>query len=136
MAELKTKKTKASVTSFINSIEDAKLRKECKAVASLLKRVTGEAPAMYGTSMVGFGTYSYQSGKNNVEWFITGFSPRKQNLTIYSVAGFERSAGLMKKLGKHKTGRSCLYVKSIEDIDLDVLEKVIAEGVAYMRARK
>jgi hypothetical protein len=133
MAELKTQKTKASVAAFLNTIEDDQMRKDCKAVAKLMQEVTGEKPAMWGTSIVGFGSYEYTNTKAGGEWPLTGFSPRKQNLTMYIMPGFERYADLMGALGKHSTGKSCLYVKRLSDVHLPTLKKIIATSVKHMK---
>ena len=129
MAELKTQKTKASVAAFLNAIEDDQMRKDCKAVAKLMQEVTGEKPAMWGTSIVGFGSLEYTNTKAGGEWPLTGFSPRKQNLTMYIMPGFAKHQELLAKLGKHSTGQSCLYVKRLSDVDLPTLKKLIAESV-------
>jgi hypothetical protein len=135
MAELKTRKTKASVAAFLNAIEDDQMRKDCKVVAKLMQEVTGEKPAMWGASIVGFGNYEYTNTKAGGVWPLTGFSPRKQNLTMYIMSGFDRYADLTAKLGKHSTGKSCLYVKRLADVDLPTLKKLIAASVAHMKAR-
>lgn len=134
MAELKTTKTNASVRDFINAIPDVKRREECRTLAALMRRVTKAQPALWGSSIVGFGTYHYvyASGREG-DWFLTGFSPRKQNLTLYIMAGFERYDELMRNLGKFKTGTSCLYIPSLEDIDMKVLERLIQQSVAHTR---
>ena len=131
MAELKTHKTKASVSAFLNSIEDPQQRKDAKAVAKIMREVTGAKPTMWGPSMVGYGKYHYKyaSGRDG-DWFQTGFSPRKGNLTLYIMDGFAKQAAMLKKLGKHKTGKSCLYVKRLEEVDLGVLRKMIEASVA------
>ena len=130
MAELKTKKNKASVTAFLNSVEDEKRRKDSKRVLKMMKEITGKKPEMWGASIVGFGSYDYKyaSGQEG-NWFKVGFSPRKTALTLYIMTGFSRYASLMKKLGKYKTGKSCLYIKKLEDIDMDVLRELIEESV-------
>lgn len=129
MAELKTQKNKASVTAFLNSVEDEKRRKDSKAVLKMMKEITGEKPAMWGDSIVGFGNYhyKYESGREG-DWFKTGFAPRKNALTLYIMTGFSRYAELMSKLGKYKTGKSCLYIKKLEDVDQDVLRELIEES--------
>ena len=134
MAEMKTRETKESVDAFLDKATDAKTRRECDTIMRIMKRVTGAPPRMWGPSMVGFGTYSYkyETGREG-EYFITGFSPRKSNLTLYVMPGFEQYPQLMKKLGKHKTGKSCLYVKTLDDIDLGVLEELIETSVADMK---
>lgn len=134
MAELKTKKTDASVDDFIAAVEDEQRRKDCKAVMAIMKRVTKASPKMWGTNIVGYGSYHYKyaSGQEG-DWPLTGFSPRKQALTVYVMAGFEDYPELMAKLGKYKTGTSCLYVKRLSDVDAAVLEKLIAVSVKDMR---
>ena len=134
MAENKTKATKASVTEFINSIEDRQKRADARKVAAIMRRVTGKRAKMWGASIVGYGTYhyKYESGREG-DFMITGFSPRKQALTVYIVAGFRRFDTLMGKLGKYKTGKSCLYIKRLSDVDEKVLEQLIDRSVKYMR---
>lgn len=134
MYEPKTKKTAANVDEFMASVESEARRKDCLTVHAMMKEVTGDDGAMWGESMVGFGRYSYTyaSGQSG-EWFLTGFSPRKQNLTLYIMAGFDRYEELMSRLGKHKTGKSCLYLKSLDDVDMDVLRELITESVEAMR---
>jgi hypothetical protein len=134
MAELKTRPTRASVKSFIDGVEDPQKRKDCREVQRIMTRVTGNRPKMWGDSIVGFGsyTYVYPTGRTG-DWLLTGFSPRKQNLTLYIMAGFSRYERLLKKLGKHKTGKSCLYIKKLEDVDRDVLEELISESVKHLR---
>lgn len=134
MEKLKTIVTKASVTDHLNAIEDEGRRKDCKEVAKMMKAVTGEPARMWGPSIVGFGSYHYKydSGREG-DFLITGFSSRKGSLTLYIMPGFGRYDSLMKKLGKYKTGKSCLYVKSLADIDRDVLVELITESVAYMK---
>mgnify|MGYP001244575010 CR=1 FL=1 len=133
MAELKTKPTDQSVEEFLNNIPDEKRRQECRTVAQLMQAATGAEPKMWGSSIVGFGSYHYRyaSGRKG-DWFLTGFSPRKQNLTLYIMPGFEHYDELMQKLGKYKTGKSCLYVKKLADIDLKMLETLINESIEHM----
>ena len=136
MAELKTKKNKASVTEFIKSIQDDQKRKDCKALLKIFREATGKRPAMWGTSIVGYGSYHYKSDRSSQEgdWPLTGFSPRKQNLTIYIMPGFKSYTSLLKKIGKHKiSGGSCLYIKKLEDIDIAVLTTLIKKSVAEMK---
>jgi len=134
MSDLKTKRTGASVAAFLDAIPDADRRRDCKAIAAIMKKVTGESPAMWGDSIVGFGSYHYKyAGGREGDWPLTGFSPRKQNLTVYIMPGFAEYAGLMKKLGKHKTGVSCLYIRNLDDIDDGVLTELIRESVGHMR---
>ena len=134
MAENKTKATKASVTEFMNSIEDPQKRADARKVAAMMRRVTGKRAKMWGSSIVGYGTYHYKyaSGREG-DFMVAGFSPRKQALTVYIMAGFGRFDALVAKLGKYKTGKSCLYIKRLSDVDEKVLEKLIAESVKYMR---
>jgi len=130
----KTKARSAEATAFIDAQTNEQHRHDGVALLSLLEEITGEKPQMWGASMVGFGSYHYKydSGREG-DMFITGFAPRKQNLTIYIMSGFEQHAELMKKLGKYKLGKSCLYIKKLEDIDLGVLRKLIKESVKYMK---
>lgn len=134
MAENKTKPAKASVTDFINSIEDKQKRADAKKVSAMMRRATGSRAKMWGSSIVGFGEYHYKydSGREG-DFMISGFSPRKQALTIYIMAGFDRFENLMKKLGNYKIGKSCLYVRRLSDIDEKVLQKLIDGSVKYMR---
>ena len=136
MAELKTKRTEASVDDFIAGIADEQRRDDCRALLTMMKRVSKAPPKMWGASMVGFGSYHYRyaSGREG-EWFLAGFSPRRQDLTVYVMAGFEDYPELMARLGKYKTGKSCLYLKRLSDVDAAVLEKLIAASVRDMKAR-
>ena len=126
MAELKTKETTASVAKFLNAIPDEQRRKDCKAIAALMRNATGKPPKMWGTSIVGFGKYQYQGRSQGGEWFVLGFSPRSANLTLYLLAGPKNNKPLLKKLGKHSLGGSCLYIKRLADVDTDVLEQLIS----------
>jgi hypothetical protein len=130
MQENKTKQTDLNVGEYLNSIEDPKRRNDCIIIADIMKEVTGEEPKMWGDSMVGYGSYHYKyaSGREG-DWFITGFSSRKQNLTLYLYYGFEEDEHLMQKLGKYKTGKACLYIKKIEDIDQEVLKELITKAM-------
>lgn len=134
MAELKTKRTQASVTDFVNGIDDPQKKADAKKVAAMMRKATGKRAKMWGTSIVGYGVYEYENsiGKG-FEWPITGFSPRKQALTIYIMCGFTKFAPLMKKLGKYTTGKSCLYIKRLSDVDEKVLQDLINGGVKRMR---
>ena len=136
MPENKTKPTKIRVSDFLNGVENPTRRADAKKVASIMRRATGKRAAIWGGSMVGFGKYSYvyDSGHKG-EWFITGFAPRKQNLVVYIMPGFKPFESLMAKLGKYKTGKSCLYINKLEDIDEKVLEKLIADSVKVMKKR-
>jgi len=132
---LKTKKTNADVEKFLNTVSDEQRRKDCFKLVDLMKAATKSDPAMWGTSIVGFGRhqYKYDSGRA-LEWFVIGFSPRKQDLTLYIMPGVERYPELMKKLGKYKTGRSCLYIKKLEDVDLAALKQLIKKSIGDLAA--
>ncbi len=137
MAELKTKPNNASVADFLKGIEDDQKRADCRAVLKIMKKVTGKKAKMWGDSIVGFGSYSYKyaSGREG-DWFVCGFAPRKRDLTLYIMSGFSRYGALMKKLGKHKTGSSCLYIKRLSDVDEEVLTRLIAESVQFLSKPK
>lgn len=134
MAELKTAKTGASVSTFLAAIADPARRKECRAVARMMKEATGTSPRMWGDTIVGFGDMrcKYASGRE-VDWFLAGFSPRRQSLSLYLMPNLDAHAALLKKLGKHSTGKSCLYIKRLEDVDQAVLKRLINEGVKAAR---
>jgi hypothetical protein len=125
-AENKTTRTKAGVSAFVAKIKDPKRRVECQALVKLMEEASGEKAAMWGTSIVGFGMYHYRgrSGREG-DWFITGFSPRVQALTVYIMPGVESFPSQMRSLGKYTTGKSCIYVKRLEDIDLPTLKKLV-----------
>ncbi len=133
MAELKTKPTHSSVEGFLRAIPDEQRRLDCLEVARIMEEATGSKPKMWGTSIVGFGEYryKYESGREG-EWFLTGFSPRKNDLTLYIMAGFDRYEDLMSKLGRFKTGKSCLYLRRLEDVDNEVLTALIRESVDHV----
>lgn len=133
-AEIKTRENDHNVTEFLNSVVDEKKRLDCFTILNLMKEITSYEPKMWGDSIVGFGSYHYKyaSGREG-DMPLTGFSPRKQNLTVYILPGFERYAALMAKLGKYKTGKSCLYIKSMEDINLKVLGKLVGLSVEELR---
>ena len=135
MEKLKTQKTKASVSAFLKGIADGDQRKDCQTLVRIMKAAVGAAPKMWGSSIVGFGHYHYKyaSGREN-DWFLLGFSPRKQDLTIYLMSGIDRHDALLPKLGKYKTGKSCLYIKRLADIDMAVLEELLAESMRHMKA--
>jgi hypothetical protein len=127
MAEIKTKPTTASVENFINKIEDEQQRKDSFVVLEMMKKATGEEPKLWGTSMIGFGNVRYKSPNTGreVDWFLIGFSPRKANLSLHLVLDIKQHAATLEKLGKHKTGVGCLYIKRLSDIDLKVLNTLI-----------
>jgi hypothetical protein len=129
MAEQKTKATDLSVAAFLDKIEDKQVRDDCKAISKIMEKVSGSKPKMWGSSIVGFGSYHYKydSGHEG-DACLTGFAPRKGNITLYIMLGLN-DPELLKKLGKHKTGKGCLYVKKLEDVDVKILEKLIRNGV-------
>ncbi len=133
MAELKTKPTKASVESFLKKVTDDARRQDCQAVTELMKEVTGAPPEMWGPSIVGFGRYRYKypTGREG-EWMLMGFSPRKTDLTLYILPGVHEFQELLPKLGKIKTGKACLYIKKLEDVDLKVLRKILKQALQRM----
>ena len=134
MAELKTKVTRASVDKFLEGIKDEKKRQDCYQILKLMKRATKAEPKMWGTSIIGFGDhhYVYESGRQG-DWFIAGFSPRVQNLTLYMLGGFESEP--LKRLGKYKMGKGCLYINKLEDVDLKVLDELITKSVKRSKAK-
>ena len=134
MYELKTKINDADVSAYLDAVESEQQRNDSFALIELLSELTGHQPKMWGTSIVGFGShhYVYASGREG-DWPLIGFSPRKQNISIYIMAGFSEYESLMKKLGKHKTGKSCLYIKKLADIDVKVLRDLSEASIAWMR---
>ena len=136
MAELKTKPTDASVIDFLNQIPDPKRRQDCLAVLELMQAATDAQPKLWGSNIVGFGNnhYTYATGREG-DWFLIGFSPRKQNITIYFTSEFAEKESLLQKLGKHKTGKSCLYINKLQDIDPAVLQELIEQSVAQPQAK-
>lgn len=134
MAELKTKQTDASVEKFLSTVKDEWRRKECQTLVRLMKRAMKAEPKMWGKSIVGFGSYHYvyTSGREG-DWMMAGFSPRKQNLTVYVMPGLDGFAPLLKKLGPHSRGASCLYIKRLEDLDLKVLETILKQAVVALK---
>jgi hypothetical protein len=136
MAENKTQATQASVSAFLKAVEHPKRHEDARTIKKMMDKVTGWKAKMWGPSIVGYGQYHYKydSGREG-DFLITGFSPRKQALTIYIVPGFSQYDDLMAKLGKYKTGRSCLYINKLEDIDLKVLETLIKKSVVFMKKK-
>jgi hypothetical protein len=126
MPENKTQKTTASVSGFIAGMEDERKRKDAETLIAMMKRVTGETPKMWGPSIIGFGShhYRYESGREG-DWPRVGFSPRKQNLVLHIADGFKDHGALLGKLGKHSTGKACLYIKRLDDIDATLLETMV-----------
>jgi hypothetical protein len=136
MPEQKTQATSASIEGFLAKVEGDQRQADCRILVQLMSRVTGEPPALWGASIVGFGRYHYKYASGHEgDSCLAGFSPRKTELSIYIIAGFEHYDALMAKLGKHKTGKSCLYVKRLADIDLEVLETLVAFSVAEVKRR-
>lgn len=133
MSELKTKVNDASVMDFLNSIENEQIRKDCFEISKIMEGVTKAEPKMWGTSIVGFGSYHYigKSGREG-DWMLTGFSPRKQNLTLYLMSGFDSEKHLLEKLGKYKTSVGCLYFKKLDDVDKKVLQELVTASVNKM----
>ena len=134
MADVKTKKNDGDVMEFINSVEHEGRREFAKELLQVFKEETGYEPKLWGPSIIGYGTYQYKyaSGREG-EWMLTGFSPRKQNMTLYIMPGFKRYGDLMSKLGKYKTGKACLYVNKPADVDMDIIRELIRESVAHMK---
>lgn len=134
MAEPKTKATTDSVPAFVKKIPDAQKRADTQAVIALMKAATKQDPVMWGASIIGFGSYRYEyAGGRTGDWPVIGLSPRKQNLTLYIMPGFDDHAPLLKKLGPHTIGKSCLYIKRLSDIDMAVLKKIVTGSIAKMK---
>jgi len=134
VAENKTKPNNASVTEFLNGIEDRQKRADCRVISKMMRDATGKRAKMWGAAIVGYDKYdyTYSSGRSGT-FMVTGFSPRAQNISVYIMPGFSKFSKLMKQLGKHKTGKSCLYIKKLEDVDQAVLARLIKESVQEMR---
>jgi len=137
MAEIKTKVNDVSVEDFINSVADEKKRKDGFTLLAMFKRVTGEPAKMWGSSIIGFGQYHYKSERSRQEgdWMLTGFSPRKQALTLYIMHGLENETDSLKKLGKHKTGMGCMYINKLDDVDLTILEDLVKKNYQVMKQK-
>jgi Domain of unknown function (DU1801) len=135
VAALKTKQNKEDVNAFLQTIASEEKRNDCAALLKLMKAITKLEPQMWGDSIVGFGSYHYKSEKSKQEgdWYMTGFSPRKQNITIYIIPGFANYGGLMKKLGKYKTSVSCLYINKLADVDSTVLKELITLSFKHVK---
>jgi len=135
MAELKTKLNQASVDDFLNAIQDEQVRQDCWAIVDIMREATQAPPQMWGTSIVGFGSYRYKyaSGREG-DWMLTAFSPRKQNITLYIMVGFEQYDAMLAQLGKHTRGKSCLYIKRLSDVDVPTLRRLVQASVQHMRA--
>jgi hypothetical protein len=137
MAEPKTKPTDASVDHFIAGVDGETKRADCRTLIEIMTRATGAEPVMWGPSIVGFGSYHYRyaSGREG-DWMLAGFSPRKRELTVYVMAGFEGAGELLARLGAHRASSgSCLYIKRLSDIDIDVLEEIVCGSVETIRER-
>ncbi|MCY3779698.1 MAG: DUF1801 domain-containing protein [Chloroflexi bacterium] len=134
MAQNKTQRNDGDVLAYLESVQHKRRREDSLVVKRMMEEVTGEPAEMWGTSIVGFGSYHYryESGREG-DFMLTGFAPRKQALTLYIMGGHERYDELMSKLGKHRTGSSCVYINKLDDVDLDVLRELISESVDYMR---
>jgi Domain of unknown function (DU1801) len=135
MAENKTKPTAKSVPEFLDQIADPQRKADCLVIADLMEELTGAEPKMWGDSIVGFGDYSYKyaSGREG-DWFLAGFSPRKQNLSLYIMGYLETYSDLLKQLGKFKHGKACLYIKKLEDVDIEVLKSLIINSIKHLKA--
>lgn len=133
MATNKTQPNNSNVNAFLDSVAEDKKRADSFKLLKIMQEITNESPKMWGSSIIGFGNYhyKYESGREG-DFFIVGFSPRKQNLTLYIMPGFERYEKLMADLGKYKTGKSCLYIKSLDDVDMKILKELISDSVSYM----
>ena len=135
MSDAKTRPTNQDVGEYLEEIADARQRADCQALCALMREETGAEPQMWGTSIVGFGTYQYRYGSGRTgEWPLAGFSPRKQNTTLYLTYGVGHYDDLLARLGKHTTGKSCLYIKRLSDIDQGVLRELVRRAVADLRA--
>jgi len=139
MAELKTKQTDANVTGFIESVSDEKKRRDCFQLIDLMSEITGEKAKLWGASIIGFGNYHYKSKSGSEgDWFLVGFSPRKQNISIYLMAGYVSAENpqyeeILQKLGKYKLGKGCLYINKLEDINADLLKELIVISVNFLK---
>lgn len=136
MSDLKTRPTRKRVGKYLRSVENDRRREDSFALVELMRKVTGEEPVLWGDSIVGFGSYHYKydSGREG-DWFVAGFAPRKANLVVYIMAGFSRYDELLAKLGKYRHGKSCLYINNLADVDLEVLEELVRESVAYVKEK-
>lgn len=138
MAEIKTTRNDASVEEFLDGVDNEKRRNDARVAIEMMKEVVGAEPAMWGTSIVGFEPYRYRpaSGGAEHEWFTIGLSPRKQSLTLYIMDGFSEYDSLLGRLGPHSTGKSCLYIKDIDQVDKGVLRRLMKTSVEAVRARQ
>lgn len=137
MAEAKTKATDASVDAFLDAIPDPQRRTDCQAIAAIMRTATKVEPRMWGGAIVGFGRYAYDTGGGRTgEWPVVGFSPRKNEIALYLMPGVDAFAELLPALGKHKTGKACLYVKRLSDVDEKVLKKCVAASLKAMASKR
>jgi hypothetical protein len=136
MAELKTKPTNISVETYLNNITDEQRRRDCCTILDIMKKAAGKEPVMWGNNIVGFGSYhyKYQSGREG-DWFLTGFSSAKNHLTLYIMSGFQNYEELLSKLGKYKTGQSCLYIKNLKNLDINILTELINQSLRDVSGR-
>ena len=132
-AVIKTQKTEASVDTWLAGIADERRRKDCATLIRLMKKVTKSPPKLWGTSIVGFGDKTYRGASREVDWFLIGFASRKQDLTLYLMNSPDQYPKQLAKLGKWKTGKGCLYLKSLEDADLGALEDLLAQSFKSMK---
>jgi len=133
MSELKTQSNDKDPRAYLDTVEPERKREDAHAILDMMQEITGEAPLMYGESIIGFGTYQYTySNGKPAEWFLVGFAPRKANIVLYIVSGFDQYDDLMSKLGKHKTGKSCLYINKLADVDMDVLRELVKLSSEHM----
>ena len=137
MAQNKTKPTAISVDAFLKGIEEKGKREDCFAISAIMEELTGSKPKMWGSSIVGFGDYHYKyaSGREG-DWFLTGFSPRKQNISVYIMGYLEFFPDILEKLGKHKHGKGCLYIKRLDDIDVNVLKTLIKTSIEQLKTQQ
>lgn len=134
MAELKTQWTDASVVGFLNAVEHEGKREDSFDILELMREVTGWEPAMWGPTIVGFGSYTYKyASSREGEWMLVGFSPRKRNLTLYIMSGFDEYDALLARLGKYKTGKSCLYINKLANVDMQVLRELVQQSAQHMK---
>lgn len=134
MSDLKTKPTDQNVEEYLKKVENPTKREDSFKILELMKDITNEEPTMWGDSIIGFGSYhyKYKTGREG-DWFVTGFAPRKQNLTLYIMSGFDRYDELLRKLGKHKLGKSCLYINKLKDIDTSILREIVKQSIEFVR---
>jgi len=137
MAELKTKKLDTSLAEFLKTITDEQKKKDCTALLEMMKKTTKETAKIWGNGTIGFGVFHYKSERSSQagEWYMSGFAPRKQNITVYIMSGFGEYKELMKKLGKHKTGGGCLYINKLADVDLKVLQEIVSRSHKFMKEK-